>query len=175
MHHALLSTAALFSPPLHLVPGTQHLGPESPAVLRLARLSVAQLGSAQLRHFLQTLQASGAAGAGQAGGGARHSGTRGRQLWVTRPRHPTVTEMSLNDIFLTLPGTLAGPRAASLGSNLSSACREQEVRAAPSLVLIHCKFEERNAAEAGATRLEGHSAGCCRSSPRSCQSHGALP
>lgn len=44
---APLSTATLVSPPPHPVPGIQNLGPESPAVLGLARLSPAQRGSAQ--------------------------------------------------------------------------------------------------------------------------------
>lgn len=66
-------------------------------------LGSAQHSLAQLRHFLQSLQASSTAGAGRAGGGARCSGTRGRRLWGTRPRHPAVTKMSPNEIFLTPP------------------------------------------------------------------------
>lgn len=46
-HPHAVSTATLFSPPPYPVSGTQNLGPESPALLGLAWLSPAQLGSAQ--------------------------------------------------------------------------------------------------------------------------------
>lgn len=58
MHGAPLSTATLVSPSPYPVPGRQNLGPESPAVVGLVQLSPAQHSLAQLRHFLQSLQAS---------------------------------------------------------------------------------------------------------------------